>query len=527
MWEKLNNSSLLFSKSFIKNKDADHIYSNRVLLNRIYFYYINKGFYNIIINSLVDILVTNFLVFFLIFLMNCIDYHELFTSNERQNLGNFIHIDHFFSKLNNFFLSILILFFVLDLVKIISLVDDCYVFGNIRKFYGSTLKIKDSEIEYLSWKDVLSIWQEVDNTQINPYYINILITTKESYFISLIDQKIIKPMHLNSIFEWNLIYSIIYSIIDSKENICGDLLKDTKKVSNQIKIKFKIIAILNMIFMPLIIIFIVFYNLFNYGEQFYNKPSMLISKNFSRISRWKLRNYNEPSHQFDERIEKIESLTKQYYNSFKSKLINATLKFVIFILSSVFITLVLLTIINDNVLINLTIIGGRNVLWFLGLIGSLIAILRSILNIKNDDSPQDIMSNLSKYMVIDDDIISNANTTIVKKKFLENYKLKFQQIVLDILFTLIMPIQLWSISYDSDYIADYLKNITKKHDKIGYICLFSDLENENSYYFGSLIRSDEKNHLIKKINFSDEVLINQYPEVKSVRFNHSANINFI
>ena len=77
MWEKLNNSSLLFSKSFIKNKDADHIYSNRVLLNRIYFYYINKGFYNIIINSLVDILVTNFLVFFLIFLMNCIDYHEL------------------------------------------------------------------------------------------------------------------------------------------------------------------------------------------------------------------------------------------------------------------------------------------------------------------------------------------------------------------------------------------------------------------------------------------------------------------
>ena len=83
------------------------------------------------------------------------------------------------------------------------------------------------------------------------------------------------------------------------------------------------------------------------------------------------------------------------------------------------------------------------------------------------------------------------------------------------------------ISYDSDYIADYLKNITKKHDKIGYICLFSDLENENSYYFGSLIRSDEKNHLIKKINFSDEVLINQYPEVKSVRFNHSANINFI
>jgi len=527
MWEKLNNSSLLFSKSFIKNKDVDHIYSNRVFLNRIYFYYINKGFYNIIINGLVDLLVTNFLVFFLIFLMNCINYHDLFTSEERQNMGNFIHIDHFFSQLNTFFLSILILFFVLDFVKIISLIDDCYVFGNIRKFYGNTLKIKDHEIEYLTWKDVLTIWQEVNNTQINPYYINILITTKESYFIALIDQKIIKPIHLNSIFEWNLIYSIIYSIIDSKESICVDLLEDTKKISNQIKLRFKIISILTMILMPLIIVFIVFYNLFNYGEQFYNKPSMLISKNFSRISRWKLRNYNEPTHKFEERIDKIESLTKLYYNSFKSKLIYASLKFIIFILSSIFTTLVILTIINDNVLINLTIIGGRNVLWFLGLVGSLIAILRTILNTKNDESPQDIMNNLSKFMVIDDDIIANANTRIVKNNFLKNYKLKFQQIILDIMFTLIMPIQLWSISYDSDYITEYLKNITKKHPKIGYICLFSDLEHENSYYFGSLIRSEEKDQLIKKINFSDELLINQYPEVKSVRFNHSADINFI
>lgn len=527
MWEKLNNSSLLFSRSYIKNQDSYKIYSNRIFLNRIYFYFNNKGYYNILINSTVDLLVTNFLVFFLIFLMNCIKYKELFGTVENSNLRSFIVIENFFRGLNPFFFGILILFFILDLIKIISLVDDYYVFGNIRKFYGNTLKIKDSEIEYMSWKDVLTIYQEVDKAEINPYYINIIITTKENYFISLLDQKIIKPIHLNSILEWNLIYSIIYSIIDSNECICGELLEDTNKISNTMKSKLRIIAMLNMIFMPLIIVFIIFYNLFNYGEQFYNKPNMLISKNYTKTERWKMRNYNEPIHEFDKRMKKIEELTKIYDNSFKNKLVNASLKFIIFILSAIFITLLILTIINDNVLIHLTIIGGRHVLWFLGIIGSIIAILRTVINIKNAESPYDIMLKLSKLMVIDEDIIYNSNTRLIKKQFIKNYKFKLELILMDILFTLIMPIQLWSISYDTYYISEYLKNITKKHSKIGYICLFSDLENEQSYYFGSLIRDDEKANLIKKINFSDDILINQYPEVKSVRFTHSAQINVI
>ena len=289
----------------------------------------------------------------------------------------------------------------------------------------------------------------------------------------------------------------------------------------------KTIAILNIIFMPLIIIFITFYNLFNYGEQFYNKPSMLISKNYTRIAKWRLRNYNEPTHQFEDRMNTIETKTKVYNNIFKNKLLSATLKFIIFILSSLFITFLLLTIINDNVLINLHIFNGRNVLWFLGVLASIIAILRTILNNKSYESPQDVMNEISDHMIIDEDVIENANTRIIRNKFLKDYKFKIVEIILDIIFTLVMPIQLWSISYDSDYITSYLKNITKRHTKIGLICIFSDLENEKSYYFGSIIKDDEKANLIKKINFSDNNLIEEYPDIKSTRFTHSAQVNII
>ena len=33
-------------------------------------------------------------------------------------------------------------------------------------------------------------------------------------------------------------------------------------------------------------VLITFYNLFNYGEQFYNKPNLFISKNFTRIAKF-------------------------------------------------------------------------------------------------------------------------------------------------------------------------------------------------------------------------------------------------
>ena len=84
MWEKINNSSLLFSKTFIENKSNHSIYSNRVFFNRIYFYYVNKGYYRIIINSVVNLLVSNFLVFFILFLFNCIDYRGLLNLQMKQ-----------------------------------------------------------------------------------------------------------------------------------------------------------------------------------------------------------------------------------------------------------------------------------------------------------------------------------------------------------------------------------------------------------------------------------------------------------
>ena len=540
MWEKINNSSLIFSKTFIENKDVVSIYSNRVFFHRIYFYYINKGYFKILINSIVNLLVTNFLVIFLLFLFNCVDYYGLFALESKSTLGNFIYINNIFT-VNPFFATILILFLILDVIKIISVIDDAYIYSNIKKFYTNNLKIRDSELEYLEWKEVLDIYRDSVNNDINPYYINAIITTKDNYFTALLDNKIIRPIHLNSLFEWNLIYCIIYSFIDQSEKISDKIFKNPVEIEKSMKSRLRTISILSLIFMPIIIVIITFYNLFNYGEQFYNKPDLFISQSFTRLSTLQFRNFNELTHIFNDRIIELNKYTKKYNDTFKNKFVEALLRLVIFIFSAFFITLIILTLINDNILTNLNIIGSKNVLWFLGVVGSIIAIFRSIVNTKNKENPIEIMEDISKLIILEKNYIENANMQVIKNAYLKTYKYKISEIVYDIVWTLFMPIQLWSISYDTKYIVSFINKISSNSRKIGIICTFADFENldENNEldinntseinYFGSLLNKDDQDNIIKKCKFSLDKFKESYPtSLENIFCEHpSAQINIV
>ena len=286
--------------------------------------------------------------------------------------------------------------------------------------------------------------------------------------------------------------------------------------------------------MPLIMVLITFYNLFNYGEQFYNKPNLFISKNFTRLAKLKFRNYNELTHLFEERMDNLTNLTKRYNDTFKNKVLEAILKLVIFVFSSIFMTLLILTILNDHILTNLNIIGGKNVLWFIGVFGSIIAIFRTIINSKSKENPINIMEYMADIIVLDDKIIQNGNMRVIKNKFLENYRFKIIQIFSDILWTMIMPIQLWSISYDTKYIINFIKKISINNTNIGITCIFSDFSseefndnnNENNYY-GSLLDENEKIDFNKKKTHSLDMFLKFYPNCLENIVSQSAQINVI
>ena len=61
--------------------------------------------------------------------------------------------------------------------------------------------------------------------------------------------------------------------------------------------------------------------------------------------------------------------SRQYLDFYKSRIFNTLVKFWALVLSSIFMVLILLSIVNENILLNLNISDDKHVLWYLGILG--------------------------------------------------------------------------------------------------------------------------------------------------------------
>ena len=369
MWDNISNSSILFSKDFYKQKN-ENFYLNSIFINKVYYYYYNKGYLNIILNQIINIFISIFIIFSMIFLINCVDYKGIVTLTENRYISDFIDLGNFFN--NNLFIIIsLIIFFLIIINKIINVIDDSIVYKHIKNYYDKQLHITDDDLHFLKWNDIVNNIKHSMNNNI--YYINNVITCKENYLISLFDNEIIQLDHLTSLMEWNLIYCILFNIFDSNFKLKENIFNDKDNIVKSINFTMKIISIINFIFMPFILTFLLLYNIFNYGEIYYNNPSLILSRSFTKKSKWKLRYYNELEHEFNNRIDKAAVHCNNYTKLFNNSITDIVFRFIIFICSSIFIILAILSLINDKILINLLLTPNQSVIWFLGILVSIIA----------------------------------------------------------------------------------------------------------------------------------------------------------
>ena len=166
--------------------------------------------------------------------------------------------------------------------------------------------------------------------------------------------------------------------------------------------------------------------------------------------------------------------------------------------SSFFIVLIVLSIYNEHILLNLNISNGRPVLWYLGILGSIIAIGKSIVKdtkIEMDNKYEKLKS-YNRLL----DLKTNINTDDLKRKNIKKY-VSYQVLILfkEALSVLIVP-------YLLIYICNYLDSILDKCEKelmfderLGLIVRKSN--------FRLLDENSEKESLISFDEFR-----NKYPE---------------
>ena len=271
----LRGSSLLFSKKF----DEEHeFYLKSDFINKLYFYYIKKGYYNILSSEIVNLFTSIFTVGFIIFLYRCVDYNGLLDINtEKSSLYSYINWDNYFN-LHWIVWFLLVNFGFFTLCKLLSIVNSAIIYKKIRKFNADKLKINDSQIQSMKWETIIDkLFEYYKNDTINVYFIANRITIIDNYTIALINKEIIDFSHLTSLMEWNITFCILNKIFNYEYKLHNNIFEKRQSYISSIKRRIRFIALINFILMPFILIFILFYNFFIYGERIYSKPASLFT----------------------------------------------------------------------------------------------------------------------------------------------------------------------------------------------------------------------------------------------------------
>jgi autophagy-related protein 9 len=466
--------------NLISNKEID------LLLSRLYKYYVGKGFTQIILSQILNILTLGVVMFAFLFLTSCINYEKLKLITDI-NTYQFYEILYF--KVHWFIILSLSFFSLFWIWKMISLISDIKTLTNIRNFYKDKLDISDNELPLYRWSQIVEKLKNVDyfidkEIELDALNVAIRIMKKENYITGLYNNDILKlnapemiggKPFINKLLEWDLSFCIVDYIFDSsgnlKENIINSDNEYTVKLSEELSKRFRIMGLLNIICFPFILIYMSIQYVFKYGEKFYTQPSLLSARQWSLIAQWEFREYNELPHNFEERINIGGKHAQKYLDQFPNYLYDAFAKFIQLVSGCFLIILLLLSLINEHVLTNLNILGSKNTIWVIGIFCTILALSRNLLVSEYKKNPEKAMKNITKYIHdIPSKWLENSKDSTVLKEFKELYEFRLMTLIKELLGILIIPYMLIVIIPKSSLdIIKFIKMNSVQVDNIGYV----------------------------------------------------------
>lgn len=449
-------------------EDLQSFYLRKTFLSKMYTYFSENGYYNLLLRQLVYLMTNTFLLLYTLFLLNCVDWRGLLTNSGEASLSSYIHPEHFFAL--NFFKAVLFVsYFLFILIKVGSLVGSFYNFKYTRHFFNNILDIQDKDLVNIKWEKVVAKFAETHkNSDINVFFINNKITLKDNYFISLMDKNIIKMNYLCRLMEWNIMFCFINPILGEDFKFDRNFIYLNEKFLRKIKKRIINVVILNFIFMPIIMPFMILQNLFKYGEKFYTNPKLIMSRHWGRLAQWKFRNYNELPHEFKDKIQASYKTADEYSSMFPNRLISTIAEFVVFILSSFLVVLVFISLVNEKTLTDLYIVENKNTLWFLGVMVTIIAIFKGFMKDTKICNMEDTVDKLKES-------INCLNI----EEFFTQYEYHIVSFFKDIAYTIMSPFQLYELYFKAPEIILFLNEATTNNLKLGHTNSYALFNNTN------------------------------------------------
>jgi len=426
----------------------------------VYKYYELRGYKNIILIKINNLITTLFLLFVIIFVTTFINYTLLFSSYKLEDAIDFNRPIH----------PVLIVYMIFFLSywcwKLAKTVYDLKKFYTIHIFYKNTLMVDDFKLQNTNWltiKETLCI--EDDD-------VDRLIMRKENFTLGTMRHvlKYHSWISLSKIMEWELTFIIFMYLF--KNN--GKTLNNPDKIDiSGLKKRLKLIGVINIFVIPFLLIFSGVYVVFRYGEIMYTKSHYITSREWSKWVRFmKIRRYDELPHDFENRIHKAKKYADKYYAYFRPSLLYNLAQLLLIILIIILGVFGLLIIFNFNFLIKF-----ESCFQYISIVFTTILMLKNYLNkytkiIGSEEKTQKNLNKILDILQIDrSTFIESANSKDVFREFSSKwYYSRIKIIILELWGIFTLPyIFIKTLPDFLNDIIEFLINNTVKSDSGDYL----------------------------------------------------------
>lgn len=352
-------------------------------------------------------------------------------------------------------------------------------------FYSDYLDIKDEDLTTMSWdyiaKKIIHVVNNhsefISKHQTEDFLVQ-SIMRKENYMIALFNHmdpsiKIGGMSILGLSLEWNITACVLGLLGNN-----SFLHQSNEQLTEKLKKRFRAMAVINGLLLPLIAVFLLMYIFFRYAEEIKRSPGTILSRQYSRYAKYLLRQYNELPHLFQQRLNKSFEHAVLYVGQFPNETYIAFARFFAFICSALLTMLLFLAFLNQDVLTHL-LIYDQTPLFYIGLLGSLIAITRNMIPDEHVSfTPETHANKVIEYIQYSPTHWTNKlHTKQIYREFCILFPLKLEVLLHEIISLILTPFMLWKTFHDkSEEIIDFLKEISIDHQELGIICKFGCFE---------------------------------------------------
>ncbi|XP_053671785.1 autophagy-related protein 9A [Anopheles nili] len=479
----------------------NHIEDLDSFFTRVYIYHQKHGFNVMMLQKMFELFQFVFVVLLITYLFNCVQYDVLFrdkpTNETKVSLGDaMIDIPQCAANLGMFQWLTLVLAFLFWVFRLCKFFYQFFQFLDIKMFYNTALKIKDADLDNLTWHEVQKCIREVQSeiqmsinkeqlTELDIYH---RILRFKNYMVAMMNKSLLPATKklpllgdvvlMSQALRYNIGLILFWGPWSPFENN-WHLREEYKRPNMRNELAAKLskqilwVAVANVVLSPFIFICQLMYFFFNYADLIKKEPGTLGVRCWSQYGKLYLRHFNELDHELDARLTRAYRPAVKYMNSFSSPLLTVIARNIAFDAGGVASLILLLAIYDEDVF------QVQHVLTLFTVLGMISVIARSCIPDENLVwCPEQLLRNVLAHVhYLPASWRGHAHSSLVRDKFELFFQLKIMYILNELFSPIVAPfVLLTDLRPKSQQLVDFFRNFTVDVVGVGDVCSFAQMD---------------------------------------------------